>query len=214
MTSAAIAAGVETFTQEVISMLQTLRILLGALRTEAWISKFPGFFTAVLTLILANQRSPNETMLFYSILFLLGQMSTGYVINDLADWEHDRAAGDIRAIHQLPGSIAAVFAGTLMGLQVFPDPDHALPLATQSRDARFDRTARNLLISPSTETPRRTQCDFILRQPVGRTLPGVWIADRNCSIAHLRRFAGLAIWHRMQWGHSPPDPRLSTGREP
>jgi 4-hydroxybenzoate polyprenyltransferase len=118
VTSAAIAAGVETFTQEAISMIQTLRILLSALRTEAWISKFPGFFTAVLTLILAHQQSPNETMLFYSILFLLGQMITGYVINDLADWEHDRAAGDSRAIHQLPQPVAAVFAGSLMGLQI------------------------------------------------------------------------------------------------
>jgi 4-hydroxybenzoate polyprenyltransferase len=109
---------VETFTQEAISMLQTLRTLLNALRTEAWISKLPGFFIAVLTLTLAHHRSPNETMLLYSILFLLGHMATGYVSNDLADWNHDRAAGDSRAIHRLSKSVSAVFAGTLMILQV------------------------------------------------------------------------------------------------
>lgn len=91
-------------------------LLLRMLRVEAWVSKIPGFFVAVLALALYKPITEEE--LLWSTGFLLTHLCTGYLINDIADWNSDLASGDERTMHRLGRRIGYVVLLIFTGLHL------------------------------------------------------------------------------------------------
>lgn len=82
-----------------------IRTLIACLRIEAWISKFPPFFLACFLLMSVSDRVTFPQLFLISI-FLFTHLISGYIANDVADWDKDMVAGDARAIHQLGKKLA------------------------------------------------------------------------------------------------------------
>ncbi len=77
------------------------------LRFEAWVSKYPGFAVALLVSVI-NQVPYTADNIILALLIMTGHLATGYIANDLADWDTDIKAGDNRELHKLTKNAATI----------------------------------------------------------------------------------------------------------
>ena len=91
-------------------LYEKVELYIQAVRLKAWVSKFPGFIVAVFCMLIASKEI-ESSILFWSLVFLIGHLATGYIANDIADWELDLSSDDKRDIHQLTKSGAYAYFG-------------------------------------------------------------------------------------------------------